>query len=145
MGLTGQRQLQGLALGLTPDLVPQGGVGGEGKRPQSGVMGAEFLGARVSSASCSVLRLFSQTRNATAPAPCRVSPFTDVGLGALGNVSEALRGGRSSVSTQIPFQLHRTAKPGNILSPLLVSLDFLGKREMPISEVEPRQGRWGSF
>lgn len=48
MGLTGQRQLQGVALGLTPDLVPQGGVGGIGKRPQSGVMGAEFLGARVS-------------------------------------------------------------------------------------------------
>lgn len=75
MGLAEQRQLQCLALGLTPNLVPQGGIGGVGQRPQCGVMGAEPLGALCplcprDSAHCS----FSQTRNATAPAPAEFPP-----------------------------------------------------------------------
>lgn len=72
-------------------------------------------------------------------------PCTDMGLGVLGNVSEALRGGRSSVSTRIPFQLHTAAKPGIIsVCSSTVSLDFLGKGAVPSSGVGPRQGSWGS-
>lgn len=67
--------------------------------------------------------LFMQTRNSSASAPpWAFTPSLACVLGLLREASEALRDGRSSVSRRIPFQTHRKAKPGNILSLLLCCL-----------------------